>query len=116
MNEEPKQTVDEDSSIEDRIAELEGHRRYDSERIQRLKNKLGTLDMLFDSLTSCHRSFVDTRHFTEDRLDTLEKLVAGGRIVDITIDETDYRPHAPNHWAACNCSECLAIRSAKEQD
>ena len=91
MNDEPNQTVDDYSSYEERIAELESFRRYNTERINRALNKLGSLDRLMDGLDSCFRALSDTRHFTEDRLDVLEKLVAGGRIVDITIDETDYK-------------------------
>jgi hypothetical protein len=75
MNDEPMQEVDECSSYEDRIAELESFRRYNTERITRILAKIGSLDRMFDSLDSCHRALGDTRHFTEDRLDALEAII-----------------------------------------
>jgi len=74
MNDEPKQTVEDNSSYEERIAELESFRRYNTERITRALAKLGSLDRLMDGLDSCVRAFGNTRHFTEDRLDALEKI------------------------------------------
>ena len=79
MNDEPNQKVGESSSYEERMSELESFRRYNTERITRALDKLGSLDRLMDGFDSCLRAFSDTRHFTEDRLDALEAAVSGIR-------------------------------------